>query len=158
MNHVKVARSTWQTCIVPRRVGLSPRRRYATDPPPSPASHQPLQEPSRAGTYYKSFGSPVLKCFLGALFTYQLAYFSWLKLETIEEQYEKRTEIKDLQQELKDVIVQQKQVAGEMVLQAVDAVGEVKDKVAEGVKEGANEAAKATGTVGKVAQGGWWPW
>jgi hypothetical protein len=31
-------------------------------------------------------------------------------------------------------------------------------RVVEGVKEGANEAAKATGTVGKIAQGGWWPW
>lgn len=59
---------------------------------------------------------------------------------------------------MKDVIIQQKQVAEGKVLQAVDAVGDVKDKVVEGVKEGANEAAKATGTVGKVAQGGWWPW
>lgn len=110
------------------------------------------------GTYYRSFGSPVLKCFLGALFTYQLAYFAWLKLETIEEQHEKRTEIKGLQRELKAAIVQQKQVAEEKVLEAVDAVGEVKDRVVDSVKEGANEAAKATGTVGKIAQGGWWPW
>jgi hypothetical protein len=25
------------------------------------------------------------KCFLGALFTYQVAYWAWMKLETLEE-------------------------------------------------------------------------
>jgi hypothetical protein len=30
---------------------------------------------------------PVLKVFLGALFTYQVIYLSWLKLEEIEEKH-----------------------------------------------------------------------
>ncbi|KAF2416432.1 hypothetical protein EJ08DRAFT_643913, partial [Tothia fuscella] len=34
--------------------------------------------------FYKSFGFPVIKVFLGALFTYQLIYWSWLKLESLE--------------------------------------------------------------------------
>jgi hypothetical protein len=32
---------------------------------------------------------PVLKVFLGALFTYQVIYISWLKLEEIEEKHVK---------------------------------------------------------------------
>lgn len=76
----------------------------------------------------------------------------------MEEQHEKRNEIKDLQQELKDAIIKQKQATEERVLQAVDAVGEVKDRVVEGLKEGADEATKATRTVGKVTNSGWWPW
>jgi hypothetical protein len=41
------------------------------------------------GTFYKSFGSPILKCFLGALFTYQVAYWGWMKLESLEEVQDK---------------------------------------------------------------------
>lgn len=37
------------------------------------------------GAFYKSFGSPIVKCFLGALFTYQVAYWGWMKLESLEE-------------------------------------------------------------------------
>ncbi|KAJ4370498.1 hypothetical protein N0V83_005019 [Neocucurbitaria cava] len=113
---------------------------------------------SEKGAYYKSFGNPVLKCFLGALFTYQLAYYAWYKLETIEEQHDKNTEIKDLQQELRDAVLQQTQNAQDKVSQAVDAMGEAKDRIVEGVKDGADEAARATGAVGRVAKGGWWPW
>ena len=32
---------------------------------------------------------PVLKVFLGALFTYQVIYLSWLKLEEIEQKHNK---------------------------------------------------------------------
>jgi hypothetical protein len=96
-----------------------------------------------------------VKCFLGALFTYQLAYFGWMKLEAIEEAHDKDTEVRSLQQELKEAVASriQKQEGG--VVAKVEQVG---DKVVEGVKEGADEAAKATGAVGKVAKGGWWPW
>ena len=40
---------------------------------------------SAQGAFYKSFGSPIVKCFLGALFTYQVAYWGWMKLESLEE-------------------------------------------------------------------------
>lgn len=46
-----------------------------------------LTEIQRA--YYQSWGMPVLKVFLGALFTYQVIYLSWLKLEEIEEKHTK---------------------------------------------------------------------
>ncbi|KAI9880676.1 MAG: hypothetical protein M1830_001680 [Pleopsidium flavum] len=34
--------------------------------------------------FYRSFGRPVAKVFLVAVFTYQAAYWSWLKLEALE--------------------------------------------------------------------------
>ncbi|KAF2757037.1 hypothetical protein EJ05DRAFT_501580 [Pseudovirgaria hyperparasitica] len=46
--------------------------------PPTPPKSNPHRE------FYYTFGSPVLKVFLGALFTYELLLFAWLKLENIE--------------------------------------------------------------------------
>ncbi|KAI0123102.1 hypothetical protein BJ170DRAFT_125505 [Xylariales sp. AK1849] len=40
--------------------------------------------PSQHTTFYKTFGRPIFKVALMAIFTYQLAYFAWLKLETNE--------------------------------------------------------------------------
>ena len=34
--------------------------------------------------FYKSFGRPIAKVFLGAVFTYQVVYWLWVKLETDE--------------------------------------------------------------------------
>lgn len=34
--------------------------------------------------FYKTFGRPMLKVFLMAVFTYQLAYWAWAKLEADE--------------------------------------------------------------------------
>lgn len=34
--------------------------------------------------FYRSWGIPVAKSFLGALFTYQVIYFGWLSLEDYE--------------------------------------------------------------------------
>lgn len=34
--------------------------------------------------FYKTFTRPVAKCLLLAMFTYQLAYYAWVKLETEE--------------------------------------------------------------------------
>jgi hypothetical protein len=36
------------------------------------------------GEFYKTFTRPVAKCLLLAMFTYQLAYYAWVKLETDE--------------------------------------------------------------------------
>lgn len=41
--------------------------------------------------FYKSFGRPVAKVFLGAVFTYQLAYWIWVKLETDEVKKKKKS-------------------------------------------------------------------
>ncbi|KAF1845812.1 uncharacterized protein K460DRAFT_312609 [Cucurbitaria berberidis CBS 394.84] len=162
MNHVRTATSIASRRPVARRIAHVSRRTYATEPPPPPpppnSTSQQLKEPSRVGAYYKTFGSPLLKCFLGALFTYQIAYYAWFKLETIEEQHDKHTEIKELQYELMEAIAQQKQSAQETLSHAVDAVEEATDRIVESVKEGADETVRATSAVGKVAKGGWWPW
>jgi hypothetical protein len=42
--------------------------------------------------FYKSFGRPIAKVFLGAVFTYQLSYYTWVKLETDEVKENKRSE------------------------------------------------------------------
>lgn len=34
--------------------------------------------------FYKTFGRPIAKVFLGAVFTYQAVYLFWVKLETDE--------------------------------------------------------------------------
>ena len=34
--------------------------------------------------FYKSYGRPIAKVFLGAVFTYQAVYWLWVKLETDE--------------------------------------------------------------------------
>ena len=117
------------------------RRNLSIEPQAPPP--EPPKQPSKVGAFYKSFSAPILKCFLGALFTYQLAYFGWMKLETIEEVRNQKTEIKGLQEQL----------AGAMNTKRREAEGvveEVKDKVVEG--------AEAAGVAGKVKKGGWWPW
>jgi hypothetical protein len=46
-----------------------------------PYSTQQQPPPSATGDFYKTFTRPVAKCLLFALFTYQLTYWAWLKLE-----------------------------------------------------------------------------
>jgi hypothetical protein len=66
-------------------------------PPRRPSQARPSQElrrryssagaaPSKHASFYKTFGRPILKVALGAIFTYQLAYYGWVKMETIEVQ------------------------------------------------------------------------
>jgi hypothetical protein len=117
------------------------RRNLSIEPQAPPP--EPPKQPSKVGAFYKSFSAPILKCFLGALFTYQLAYFGWMKLETIEEAHDKRTEIKGLQNELASAINTKRR-------EAEGVVEEVKDKVVEGTE--------AVSVAGRVKKGGWWPW
>lgn len=39
--------------------------------------------------FYKTFGRPIAKVFLGAVFTYQAVYWLWVKMETDELRMEK---------------------------------------------------------------------
>jgi len=39
--------------------------------------------------FYRTFGRPIAKVFLGAMATYQILYLGWSKLESIEEQQQK---------------------------------------------------------------------
>ena len=42
--------------------------------------------------FYKSYGRPIAKVFLGAVFTYQAVYWLWVKLETDEIRERKKSE------------------------------------------------------------------
>ncbi|KAL5121911.1 hypothetical protein ACEQ8H_000127 [Pleosporales sp. CAS-2024a] len=124
-------------------------------PPPNPSPN--LKSPkarSKTGAYYKTFSYPVLKTFLIALFTYQITYYAWLKLQVVEEKHTKSREISDLQEQLRAAVAKQKAKAGAVV----DDMAEAGRAVAESVREGKEEVVKTTGAVGKVASGGWWPW
>ncbi|KAH8726352.1 hypothetical protein GQ44DRAFT_726320 [Phaeosphaeriaceae sp. PMI808] len=178
MNHARATSTLWRIGTASHRIRQVSRRTHATkseSTPPQPTpphvpssppnSNSTPKEPSRVGAYYKSFSYPVLKTFLIALLTYQIAYYVWLKLETIEEKYDKSTEISDLQKQLRDAVAKQKHRAGDMVDQAVGKVGQVTEDtkeagraVVESVRDGKEEVVKATGAVGKVSKGGWWPW
>lgn len=63
--------------------------RRSADRPAAPAA------PSPSASLYRTFGRPFSKVFLGALFTYQLAYWTWAKLETDEEIADKRSRRKN---------------------------------------------------------------
>ncbi|KAH0159145.1 hypothetical protein KCU67_g7252, partial [Aureobasidium melanogenum] len=53
--------------------------------------------------FYKSFGRPIAKVFLMALFTYQVLHYAWLRLESMEEKEEKTTELQGLEAQLRDM-------------------------------------------------------
>ncbi|KAL6706927.1 hypothetical protein ACN47E_005070 [Coniothyrium glycines] len=133
-----------------------PRRTYVSEHPPPPQHPHttPPKQPSKVGEYYSTFGSPVLKCFLAALFTYQITYYAWLKLETIEEAHDAQAEISDLQAELRAAVEAQKARVNDVLGKAEEVVDEVREKVGEGM----HEVGKSGEVVGRVARGGWWPW
>lgn len=52
---------------------------------------------------YKTFVSPFAKVFLGAIFTYQVIYWTWLKLETDESKVEKNEEVAVLEKQAREL-------------------------------------------------------
>ncbi|KAF3049413.1 hypothetical protein E8E11_000671 [Didymella keratinophila] len=128
----------------PRRNFTQSTRRNLNIEPPAPQPQEP-KRPSKVGAFYKTFSAPLLKCFLGALFTYQLAYFGWMKLETIEETHNKKTEINGLREELAGAINNKRREAEGVVEKVGDKIGEAKDKVV--------ESAEGAGVTGKVKKG-----
>ncbi|KAI2608378.1 uncharacterized protein GGS25DRAFT_273348 [Hypoxylon fragiforme] len=62
--------------------------------PPAPPSPE---EKSINGQFYKTFGRPIAKVLLVAVFTYQVAYYLWVKLEYNEIKSEMRATIADLE-------------------------------------------------------------
>jgi len=50
--------------------------------------------------FYQTFGRPIAKVFLGAIFTYQVTYWLWTKLEMDEIKHDKTKEIYGLEAKL----------------------------------------------------------
>ncbi|KAL2216387.1 hypothetical protein M432DRAFT_103265 [Thermoascus aurantiacus ATCC 26904] len=57
---------------------------------------------------FRAFGRPFAKVFLGAIFTYQVIYWTWLKLEMDEAKLEKNKEIAALEKKARDMASVQK--------------------------------------------------
>ncbi|CAG7558609.1 unnamed protein product [Fusarium equiseti] len=67
------------------------RRTYANKTQPSPTSQ-----------FYRTFTRPIAKTLLIAVFVYQLAYWSWVKLETDEIRAERDATIETLETTIKE--------------------------------------------------------
>ncbi|KAI6351341.1 hypothetical protein MCOR25_010005 [Pyricularia grisea] len=58
------------------------------------------KQPSLSGNFYKTFGRPILKVVLSAMFVYQVAYYAWVKMETDEITRDRQAEIAKLEDTL----------------------------------------------------------
>ncbi|KAK0626604.1 hypothetical protein B0T14DRAFT_492895 [Immersiella caudata] len=98
---------------MPPRIPLTlPRRLISTTRPISSvlrpqiigeqpySSQQPTKPRSATGEFYKTFTRPVAKTILIAIFTYQVLYYAWVKLEQNEIKGEKNAEIAQLEAEV----------------------------------------------------------
>ncbi|PYH46665.1 uncharacterized protein BP01DRAFT_422612 [Aspergillus saccharolyticus JOP 1030-1] len=59
---------------------------------------------------YKLFVSPFAKVFLGAVFTFQVLHWTWLKLEMDDSKYEKNKEVAALEEKARELTGTQKKV------------------------------------------------
>ncbi|KAI1188291.1 hypothetical protein F5B17DRAFT_429706 [Nemania serpens] len=76
--------SSAQLLSLPRRprvaqLQLLPRAHFSSTPAPN--NDASPQGSLNHKTFYKTFGRPIAKVFLLAIFTYQLAYYFWVRLE-----------------------------------------------------------------------------
>jgi len=78
---------------VPRQqFRLQSQSTYQSPTPPKKSAHS---------DFYKTFGRPLAKNFLIAVAVYQVLYYSWLKMESMEEKQEKEGEMRSLEGQLK---------------------------------------------------------
>ncbi|KAI1805489.1 hypothetical protein F4811DRAFT_514995, partial [Daldinia bambusicola] len=69
--------------------------RFSSSSSSPPGAQQEARSPN--AQFYKTFGRPMAKVFLLAVFTYQLAYYFWVRLENDEIKGEMRATIADLE-------------------------------------------------------------
>ncbi|KAJ4388992.1 hypothetical protein N0V93_006454 [Gnomoniopsis smithogilvyi] len=82
----RAIRPSTRCLVVPRPL----QRRFASSE----------QQPSHLAQFYKTFTRPVAKVLLMAFFTYQLAYWAWVKLEADEIMAEREAYIAQLEDEI----------------------------------------------------------
>ncbi|KAL4872184.1 hypothetical protein BDV12DRAFT_162446 [Aspergillus spectabilis] len=73
-----------------------------TGMPPHPPSQQPSAYKEGMGRY-KTFASPFAKVFLGAVFTYQVIYWTWVKLEMEEVKVGRNQQVAALEKEAREL-------------------------------------------------------
>ena len=81
---------------------LSRRSESTYQPPTPPESSRSRRDRHR--DFYKTFGRPLAKNFLIAVATYQVLYFTWLKLESYETKQDGEGELKKVEGELKSLV------------------------------------------------------
>ncbi|KAM0690302.1 hypothetical protein Q7P36_009069 [Cladosporium allicinum] len=94
-------RTTRLLAPVTRRAPIFQHRMQSTyQPPEAPKTEEtPKSNPHR--DFYKYRSRPVFKAALIAIFTYEILYWGWLKLESIETKHDVEGEIKSLENELR---------------------------------------------------------
>ncbi|RDI79567.1 hypothetical protein Vi05172_g10444 [Venturia inaequalis] len=103
----RLTTSTRFTTITHARFNSTKPQYQAPNPTPAtPSPDSPPVNPHRA--FYKAWGIPLVKVFLGAMFTYQVLYYGWLKLESIEQKKEKDAEMKLLEGQLAELTASKK--------------------------------------------------
>ncbi|RDA90564.1 hypothetical protein CP533_2589 [Ophiocordyceps camponoti-saundersi (nom. inval.)] len=60
-------------------------------------------QPSSTSSFYKTFSRPIAKTLLLAVFTYQLAYWGWAKLEADEIRAEQLANISQLEAQVREM-------------------------------------------------------
>ncbi|KAH7062354.1 hypothetical protein B0J12DRAFT_735908 [Macrophomina phaseolina] len=87
---VSPRRTTSALVVAAAQAPLYATRRYSSYQPPNPPKQEKSSTYANAQrAFYRDFGAPVAKVFLGALVTYQVLYWGWLKLESLETKDEK---------------------------------------------------------------------
>ena len=100
-------RSLSSRALFARRALLQPtsRRTEATyQAPNDPEASRKERNRQNHRNFYKVFGRPIARNFLIAVATYQILYFSWLKLESMETKKDGEDEIRQLEGELKGLV------------------------------------------------------
>ncbi|UNI19124.1 hypothetical protein JDV02_005339 [Purpureocillium takamizusanense] len=77
--------------VVPLLPAATTRRCYAS------GSGSASKQPSATSQFYKTFTRPIAKVLLLAVFTYQVVYWSWMKLEADEVREERDATIAELE-------------------------------------------------------------
>jgi hypothetical protein len=82
-----------------------PCTRAFTSPQPQPPQQQQQQpqQPSLNAQFYRTFGRPIAKTFLLAVFTYQVAYYFWVRLEQNEIKGELQATINELEERVEQL-------------------------------------------------------
>ncbi|KAH8701143.1 hypothetical protein BGW36DRAFT_375661 [Talaromyces proteolyticus] len=95
-----LARSAQRTCMVPNRTFTS-----------SACHFQQTEQTSsfkEGASAFRPFGRPFAKVFLGAIFTYQVIYWGWSKLEASEKKLLKNEEVRSLEKQAKELAAKTK--------------------------------------------------
>ncbi|KAI0379924.1 hypothetical protein F5Y04DRAFT_109638 [Hypomontagnella monticulosa] len=74
-----------------------PCARFSSSPPQGQQPSPSPQQPSANTQFFRTFGRPIAKALLLAIFTYQLVFFSWQKLEYDDRKSEVIATIADLE-------------------------------------------------------------